>query len=101
MKKVLTLLDIFSLTGLLIYTIAMLLGILRFGREMGDLGYYFILVLGTIVVLILFFLRYKGFLKNGAVIVSLLALGLLFFIIYRSSLGRGPDFPWNGRFFDY
>lgn len=101
MKKVLTLLDIFSLTGLLIYTIAMLLGILRFGREMGDLGYYFIFVLGTIVVLILFFLKYQGILKKGVVLVSIFALALLFFIFYYSSFGRGPDFPWNARFFDY
>ncbi|WP_343485541.1 hypothetical protein [Allomuricauda sp. d1] len=99
MKKILPFLDIFSLTGLLIYNLALFLGMLRFGREMGDLGYYAILVLGTIIVLILFFLKYKGVFKKGTVIVSLLALGLLFFIIYYSSFGRGPDFPWNGQFF--
>ncbi|MGI9550750.1 MAG: hypothetical protein ACR2MT_06080 [Aurantibacter sp.] len=99
MKGTLNILDILSLAGLFIYNLAMVLGDLRFGREMGDLGYYTILALGTIVILILYFLKYRGIWNKHSWIITALALMLLCFIFYYSSFGRGVDYPWNGQFF--
>jgi len=99
MLKNLTLSDSVALIGLFIYNLAMFLGVLRFGREMGDMGYYGILALGTIVLLIFYFLKFKGIWKKHTIIITILSLMLLIFIVYYSSFGRGPDFPWNGQFF--
>lgn len=99
MKKALNILDIIALVGLFFYNLAMVFGILRFGREMGDMGYSAILALGTIIVLILYVLKYNGVLKRKTIIITLLAVSLLFFIFYHSSFGRGPDYPWNGHLF--
>lgn len=99
MKRALTILDIAALVGLFIYNLAMVLGVLSFGREMGDLGYFTILASGTVVILILYFLKYKGVWTKHRWIITVLALTLLCFIFYYSSFGRGPDYPWNGHFF--
>ena len=98
-QRLLTFLDLVALVGLFIYNGAMFLGVLRFGREMGDLGYFAILTLGTILLLIFHFLKFKGIWKKHTVLITILSLMLLIFIIYYSSFGKGPDFPWNGQFF--
>tara|TARA_R110001583_G_scaffold188877_6_gene351403 strand:+ start:712 stop:1014 length:303 start_codon:yes stop_codon:yes gene_type:complete len=99
MPKTLTLLDSVALIGLFIYNGAMFLGVLRFGREMGDMGYYGILTLGTILLLIFYFLKFRRIWKKHTEVITVLALLLLTFIFYYSSFGRGPDYPWNGQFF--
>lgn len=93
------LLQLFPAIGLLAYIIAAAAGLLRFGREMGDIGYFSILFLGTLLLSILYFLQHKGIWKKHTYILSLLAWALLLFIFWYSSFGRGPDHPWDGSFF--
>lgn len=98
-KRTVTLLDSVALIGLFVYVLAMLLDVLRFGREMGDLAYYAILTMGTILLLFFYFLKLKGIWKKRTEVITALAFILLVFIFYYSSFGRGPDHPWNGKFF--
>lgn len=99
MKSVFSLFDKVAILGLAIYNIATLLGMVRFGREMGDIGYMSILFFGSIFIAIFYYLKWKDIWKKYPEIITVLAFGLFLFIFYYSSFGRGPDYPWNGRFF--
>lgn len=99
MKILVKLLQILPSIGLLIYSLAALTGSLRFGREMGDIGYLSILFFGVVLLSILYILQQKGIWKKHTYILSMLAWALFLFIFWYSSFGRGADHPWDGRFF--
>ena len=99
MKILIKLLQIFPAIGLFIYSIAAFAGRLRFGREMGDIGYVSILFSGILLLSILYFLQHKGIWKKHIYFLGFFAWVLLLFIFWYSSFGRGPDYPWDGHFF--
>ena len=99
MKIFVKLLQVFPSVGLLGYIILALTGRLRFGREMGDIGYLSILFIGVLLLSILYFLQYKGIWKKHTYILTILAWVLFLFIFWYSSFGRGVDHPWDGSFF--
>lgn len=99
MKNVIAFIQVFPAIGLLGYSLAALAGRLRFGREMGDIGFFSILFGGIFLLSLLYLLQYKGIWKQHTYLLNLLAWGLLLFIFWYSSVGRGPDYPWDGHFF--
>lgn len=99
MKNFIKSLYVLPFIGLLIYSIAALTGHLRFGREMGDIGYLSILFSGVLVLSILYFLQLKGIWEKHTYLLAILAWALFLFIFWYSSFGRGADHPWDGSFF--
>lgn len=70
MKKVMFFVDFISVIGLLIYNFEMVQGDLRFGREMGDLVYFFALAFGSVIALVLLVLKYLVIIKNGTILTT-------------------------------
>jgi hypothetical protein len=86
---------------LMVLCVLWLLGLLNFGHGLGDIIY-----LPPIIFLpILHFFLTKKFNKKG-INHYLLPMIILFgitclIIIYKATIGRGGEFPWNGNIFYY
>ena len=92
-------LDWLALAGLAFYNLASISGRLSFGMEMGDIGYWVLLIIGTFLLVMLYLLKWQGIWKKHGWILTIVSWTFLFFIIWESSFGRGPEYPWNGAFF--
>jgi hypothetical protein len=100
MKKLLNISFIVFLTWIVFVIFGMLGGSLTFGNGLGDLAWLIIylplLAIGSIL------LRYIA-IKNRHVFTVLLSvifnIVTIAYTIYSLTIGRGPEFRWNGHLF--
>lgn len=73
-------------------------GILRFGHGMGDGLYNIIIWVATLVfVLINWKIRNRDSSDRWGQVIMWGLFSIM--ITYKATLGRGPEYPWNGDFF--
>lgn len=98
MKARLQILDVLILLGLLAFNIGVQQNAIRFGAEMGDIAYLALLRGGSLLLLVLFILKWKGHWQKRSWIPTIVGLAFLLFITWETSYGRGSEYPWDGTF---
>ena len=90
--------DALILLGLLTFNIGVQQNAIRFGAEMGDIAYVALLQGGSVLLVVLFILKWKGIWDKSSWITVVIGLAFLLFIAWETSYGRGPEYPWDGTF---
>lgn len=90
--------DAVILFGLLVFHIGVQQHAIRFGAEMGDIAYVALLRGGSLLLVVLFILKWKGMWRKNSWILTAIGLAFLLFLAWETSYGRGPEQPWDGTF---
>ena len=97
--KVIKWISYIILTSFVILLLLSVIGFLSFGYGVGDIVFVLILFLSTVSYL--FCVRYT--IKKNQIVqlrnLSILFLIILLSIIFKATVGRGIEYPWNGKIF--
>jgi FtsH-binding integral membrane protein len=73
---------------------------ITFGHGLGDIYYLLFLLFLVIIVSIIFFKTARHINRPSAAIFFLLfVLAIIFVVTLKLTIYRGPEYPWNGKFF--
>ncbi|MCU7552851.1 hypothetical protein OCK74_27275 [Chitinophagaceae bacterium LB-8] len=76
-----------------------MVGLLAFGHGLGDLVYAVFLWFSTLILLFIAYLYRKTHTLGKYISIMAIFLPILIFIVYKATLGRGPEYAWDGNVF--